>query len=73
MARNSDEPTAASLWQLSSIVTVLAGHEFVAAVPGNKLSAPNAGFVAFLLAVNLAEGIWAMWLRLRVDLQRMGD
>jgi hypothetical protein len=26
------------------------------------LSAPNAGFVAFLLAVNLAEGIWAMWL-----------
>jgi hypothetical protein len=54
---------AGVVWtMLSSVVTVLVGHEFAAAVPGDKLSAPNAGFVAFLLAVNLAEGIWAMWL-----------
>ncbi len=47
---------------LSSIVTVVVGHDFAAAVPGNRLAAPNASFVAFLLALNLAEGIWAMWL-----------
>jgi hypothetical protein len=47
---------------LSSVVTVLVGHEFAALVPGNRLSAPSAGLVAFLVAVNLAEGIWAMWL-----------
>jgi hypothetical protein len=57
---------------LSSVVTVLAGHEFAATVPGNRLAAPDAGFVAFLLVVNLAEGIWAMWLYAAIR-PRYGD
>jgi hypothetical protein len=47
---------------LSSIVTALAARDFVAAVPGRRLSAPSGGLVAFLLIVNLVMGVWAMWL-----------
>jgi hypothetical protein len=47
---------------LSSVVTVLAGQAFSAAVPGNRLTAPSAPLVTFLVVVNLAEGVWAMWL-----------
>lgn len=46
----------------SSVVTVLAGRDFASAVPDNRLAAPNVGFVTFLFCVNLAEGIWMMWL-----------
>ncbi len=54
---------AGVVWTLlSSVVTVLVGRGFATAVPGNRLSAPTAGFVAFLFAINIAEGIWAMWL-----------
>jgi hypothetical protein len=47
---------------LSAVVTVLVGHDFVAAVPGNRLSAPGVSLVAFLFIVNLVAGTWAMWL-----------
>jgi hypothetical protein len=47
---------------LSSVVTVLAGQDFSAAVPGNRLAAPSSGLVILLFAVNLVEGVWAMWL-----------
>ncbi len=47
---------------LSSVVTVLAGQSFSAAVPGNRLAAPGAGLILFLLVVNLVEGVWTMWL-----------
>ena len=47
---------------LSSIVTVFFAKDFVAAVPGGRLSAPSGGLVAFLFMVNLVMGIWAMWL-----------
>ena len=47
---------------LSSVVTVLAGQDFAAAVPDQRLSAPSGGLVAFLLILNLVEGTWAMWL-----------
>jgi hypothetical protein len=47
---------------LSSVVTVFAGQGFSAAVPGNRLAAPNGGLMMFLLVVNLVEGVWAMWL-----------
>ena len=54
---------AGLVWTLlSSAVTVLAGREFAAAVPGHRLSSPTAGIVLFLLGVNLVEGVWAMWL-----------
>lgn len=54
---------AGLVWTLlSSVVTVLVAHDFAAAVPGNRLSAPGGGLITFLLAVNLVEGIWAMWL-----------
>lgn len=54
---------AGLVWTLlSSVVTVLVGSDFAAAVPGNRLSAPRGGFVALLLIVNLLEGTWAMWL-----------
>ncbi len=41
---------------------MLVGHDFAAAVPGNRLAAPSGVLVAFLFVVNLLEGIWAMWL-----------
>lgn len=47
---------------LSAISTWYVGADFNAAVPGNKILAPGAGLAAFLLAVNLAGGVWAMWL-----------
>ena len=47
---------------LSSIVTAFFARDFVAAVPGGRLSAPSLGLVAFLFIVNLVMGIWAMWL-----------
>lgn len=47
---------------LSACVTVLVGHGFAAAVPGNRLSAPSGGLVTFLFILNLLEGMWAMWL-----------
>ena len=47
---------------LSSVSTSLVAADFAAAVPGNKLFAPSAEMVGFLFAVNLAEGIWAVWL-----------
>lgn len=54
---------AGVVWTLlSSVVTVLVGHDFAAAVPGNRLAAPSGGLVTFLFLVNLLEGIWAMWL-----------
>jgi len=47
---------------LSAMSTWYVGADFNAAVPGNKIFAPGAGLAAFLLSVNLAGGIWAMWL-----------
>lgn len=47
---------------LSSLVTAFLGKNFVAAVPGGRLSKPSGSLVAFLLIVNLVMGIWAMWL-----------
>jgi len=38
------------------------GADFNAAVPGNKILAPSAGLAAFLFALNLIGGFWAMWL-----------
>ena len=31
-------------------------------MPGNRVFAPSGALVAFLFVVNLAGGIWAMWL-----------
>jgi hypothetical protein len=54
---------AGLVWTLlSSVFTALAGSGFAAAVPGDRLRAPGIGLVAFLFAVNLAMGMWAMWL-----------
>ncbi len=47
---------------LSSIITAFVARDFVAAVPGGRLSAPSGGLIAFLFIVNLVMGIWAMWL-----------
>jgi hypothetical protein len=47
---------------LSAISTWFVGADFNAAVPGNRIFAPSAGLAAFLFAVNLAGGVWAMWL-----------
>jgi hypothetical protein len=44
------------------VITAVASTNFVAAVPGARLSAPSGGLVAFLFVVNLFMGIWAMWL-----------
>lgn len=54
---------AGVVWTLlSSLLTAFVAYDFVAAVPGGRLSAPKAGLVAFLFTVNLVMGIWAMWL-----------
>ncbi len=54
---------AGLVWTLlSSILTTFVAYDFVAAVPGGRLSAPRAGLVVFLFIVNLVMGIWAMWL-----------
>ena len=47
---------------LSAISTWFVGADFNSAVSGNKIFAPSAGLAAFLFSVNLAGGIWAMWL-----------
>jgi len=47
---------------LSSLITAFVAKDFVAAVPGGRLSAPGGGLITFLLIVNLVMGIWAMWL-----------
>jgi hypothetical protein len=47
---------------LSSLITALVSREFVAAVPGGRLSAPSGSLIAFLFLVNLVMGIWAIWL-----------
>src|SRR6266568_4636041 len=47
---------------LSAISTWYVGADFNSAVPGIKIFAPSAGLAACLLTVNLAGGIWAMWL-----------
>ena len=46
---------------LSSLVTAFVARDFVAAVPGGRLSATSSGLIPFLFIVNLAMGIWAMW------------
>jgi len=54
---------AGIVWTVTSALsTWFVGADFNAAVPGNKIFAPSAGLAAFLLAVNLAGGIWAIWL-----------
>lgn len=54
---------AGLVWTLiSSLITAYLSRDFVAAVPGGRLSAPAGGFVAVLLAVNFVMGVWAMWL-----------
>jgi len=47
---------------LSSLITAFLAKDFVAAVPGGRLSKPPATLVAFLFIVALIMGIWAMWL-----------
>jgi hypothetical protein len=47
---------------LSAISTWYLGADFNAAVPGNKILAPSAALAAFLFALNLSGGLWAMWL-----------
>lgn len=47
---------------LSAISTWYLGADFNAAVPGNKIFAPSARLAAFLFAVSLLGGIWAIWL-----------
>ena len=51
------------VWTITSAIsTWFVGADFNAAVQGNKIMAPSAGLAAFLFAVNLGGGIWAMWL-----------
>lgn len=47
---------------LSSIITAFVARDFVAAVPGGRLSEPSGSLIAFLFLVNLVMGTWAMWL-----------
>jgi len=47
---------------LTSLITAFFSKEFVAAVPGGRLTTPPHGMVAFLLVLNLLMGMWAMWL-----------
>ena len=47
---------------LSAISAWYLGADFNAAVGGNKILAPGLDLVTSLLALNLAGGIWAMWL-----------
>lgn len=47
---------------LSSLITAFLSQDFVAAVPGGRLSRPPGSMVAFLFAVSLVMGIWAVWL-----------
>jgi len=47
---------------LSAISTWYVGGAFNAAIPDNKVFAPGVALATFLFVVNLAGGIWAMWL-----------
>ena len=47
---------------LSSLITAFLSKNFVAAVPGGRLSTPNASLVTFLFILNIVMGVWAMWL-----------
>ena len=47
---------------LSSLITAFLAKDFVAAVPGGRLSQPPGSLVAVLFIVTLVMGIWAMWL-----------
>jgi len=52
---------AGLLWSLLSLtLLVLVGGDLINAVP--RLNAPSRGLFVFSLLVNLAMGIWAMWL-----------
>jgi|SRR5215813_1607904 len=54
---------AGVVWTVTSAIsTWFVGADFNAAVPGHKIFAPSAGLATFLFAVNLAGGMWAMWL-----------
>jgi hypothetical protein len=54
---------AGTVWTATSAITTwFLGADFNAAVPGNKIFAPGAPLAAFLFAVNLAGGIWGIWL-----------
>jgi len=46
---------------LGSVVTASLGREF-AALPGNRLGAPTAGFVTLNAVIDLLEGISILWL-----------
>jgi hypothetical protein len=46
---------------LDMVVTASLGHDF-AAVPGNRLAHPTAGFIIYNLVINLLEGISIIWL-----------
>jgi hypothetical protein len=46
---------------LGSVVTALLGSDF-AALPGNNLGKPTAGFVLFNIVIDLLEGISILWL-----------
>lgn len=46
---------------LGSVVTAVLGRDF-AALPGNRLGAPSAGFVSLNVAIDLLEGISILWL-----------
>jgi hypothetical protein len=46
---------------LGSVVTAVLGRDF-AAIPGNRLGAPSAGFVSLNVAIDLLEGISILWL-----------
>ena len=51
------------IWTIhSAISNWYVGADFNEAVPGNKIFAPTADLATFLFAVNLAGGIWVMWL-----------
>jgi hypothetical protein len=45
---------------LGSVVTAGLGRDF-AAIPGNRLGAPSAGFVSLHVAIDLLEGISILW------------
>jgi hypothetical protein len=46
---------------LGTIATALLGREF-AALPGNRLGAPTAGFLLLQIGLDLVEGISILWL-----------
>lgn len=54
---------AGLVWILLSIVVMtFLGRDFQDAMPNFRTGAPRGGLVALSFALNLAGGIWAMWL-----------